>query len=1378
MGKWDLPAQQPAQVWQPQGQPTQQNQQQIYTSQPSTQQTYATPSYYQTQPDQQQNVYAQQPQQGSLSAPWQQTPAYSNPQQQGNLQQLQSMQPSFALQSQQQQQPQLQQWAQPQPQYAPQQQLQQVQPVGTYMTPQTAPVMPQGMMMPQQQQQQQQLQQPMMQQQQQPLQQQLYYAPNANKPAPVSQPRAWVGTVTQLIPPNYGIVDGTSFYVHAVVQGGRIPQIGDRVKCEAIANTDGGQYQWRCTRVEVEAVTVMSQVNRLGVTATGSSVVPNSLASAISAAQAAAAAAGLGDGPASRTIPNAAAAAAAAAATAAALSRPRTNRFSVMSTSTKEGGDTPALKYNSAPPPILQYNADVALALAANAVDASTGKDSSALIVQPASLEKAKAVFNKPTVQISEDGKKRSEEVLKQLSNYGDPGGIGAKLLGKMGFGAVEGGKGGLGLNEQGIAAPVDPKSTSGNRGLGFADERGRERDRKSNKRRHRSRSGSDSRSPSSSRSRSRSSSRGPSARYAVQLPKAPTFERVRGLASISKRYKELYIPGDFCRAEASWLDYLRDFSPLPIAFPLAFNVMGSPPPSAPAPVPPSESGQDIDALGTAFMVPTFSNEKKVLLTESEVASGRRWSAKVMMFSGVPEAELHTEDPHLFQHPSQKLRFLVGQRGKPSSSFEFCALGGAWDPVDGGHPARDKSALIRTAIRTFKECTGVDLSPCLQWIRMVDIIYARSSLLKKTGSSTPSGAHTTSTCETGIDRTVMFVVDGWSVSVPNPLATAAVLAAKTAEEEEARARAALQPAAEALRKAEEVLAAAPPPPPLPAGAEDLSITPTALTVAQLQEELQRRSLDTKWDPLKGGRKVLEVRLQEYLDRKIAERRLSDEGCAVRSAAQAAMNEAKEAASKVKLSYDAARDAAKEAARALKDPPPQEAVELIVGPELVRTKASLSAPTLESLLEYREEDNKEAMFEVSLFAEMFKEMLQTRFGLGILRTLPTIAAPPSTKAAEKRIVSPANNTPSEMARTLEEVGSGALPAAPGLEEDKAHPTRDSMAEAGDEAVSVKNEELQQKGSAALEEEREHVTPAKEVECEPEHVVAEVQAECQSVRMDIEINADRGVTNGNKRGLEQTTSSVQDADASEHAGAQSGKKHRTGSAEHSEQGAVHLVPCLDNLSLACRFFDTRCVGYLEADDLEEMLYMVSSSISRKQIQSLVDSVQDKKGRFSYMQFGSMKCTGAVLPTGDRVLGTTVSVDDHTLKHGGSLSAAECQEEVVRCDGSGTGVMSASDVLSLQQKAIAADARRREAEVASATASAQLAEVRASENKLRTRIEALQVELQLAQKMKVEMESKRAGAEAKMAMALTGAREAQKLLQGIVAAIEPTELSGHHE
>lgn len=76
---------------------------------------------------------------------------------------------------------------------------------------------------------------------------------------------------------------------------------------------------------------------------------------------------------------------------------------------------------------------------------------------------------------------------------------------------------------------------------------RSRSRDRGGDKDRSRSRSRSGtrsrSRSRSHSRSRSRSSSRGPSARYSVRPPKAQTFERVRGLASVGKRYKDMYMP-------------------------------------------------------------------------------------------------------------------------------------------------------------------------------------------------------------------------------------------------------------------------------------------------------------------------------------------------------------------------------------------------------------------------------------------------------------------------------------------------------------------------------------------------------------------------------------------------------------------------------------------------------------------------------------------------------------------------------------------------------------------------------------------------------------------------------------------------------------------
>lgn len=66
------------------------------------------------------------------------------------------------------------------------------------------------------------------------------------------------------------------------------------------------------------------------------------------------------------------------------------------------------------------------------------------------------------------------------------------------------------------------------------------------------------------------------------------------------------------------------------------------------------------------------------------------------------------------------MQFLMGRRG--GSKGELCAIGGGWEPCDGGHPAVDPAALVATAKRTFKDATGVDLSPCTQWC-----VYSASS---------------------------------------------------------------------------------------------------------------------------------------------------------------------------------------------------------------------------------------------------------------------------------------------------------------------------------------------------------------------------------------------------------------------------------------------------------------------------------------------------------------------------------------------------------------------------------------------------------------------------------------------------------------------------
>lgn len=79
-------------------------------------------------------------------------------------------------------------------------------------------------------------------------------------------------------------------------------------------------------------------------------------------------------------------------------------------------------------------------------------------------------------------------------------------------------------------------------------------------------------------------------------------------------------------------------------------------------------------------------------------------------FSAAEEKE--RDDERSAVHPTRLINFLVGIRGKN----EAMAIGGPWSPsLDGPNPDRDPSVLIRTAIRTCKSLTGIDLTPCTQW---------------------------------------------------------------------------------------------------------------------------------------------------------------------------------------------------------------------------------------------------------------------------------------------------------------------------------------------------------------------------------------------------------------------------------------------------------------------------------------------------------------------------------------------------------------------------------------------------------------------------------------------------------------------------------------
>ncbi|KAL9269418.1 SHORT ROOT IN SALT MEDIUM 1-like protein [Drosera capensis] len=101
------------------------------------------------------------------------------------------------------------------------------------------------------------------------------------------------------------------------------------------------------------------------------------------------------------------------------------------------------------------------------------------------------------------------------------------------------------------------------------------------------------------------------------------------------------------------------------------------------------------------------------------------WNVKMILMSGLSRSALEelssdkVRDDRI-PHICSFLRFAVLRKERA-----FMAIGGPWDPVDGGDPAVDDSSLVRTVIRYAKDVTQLDLQNCKHWNRFLEIHYDR-----------------------------------------------------------------------------------------------------------------------------------------------------------------------------------------------------------------------------------------------------------------------------------------------------------------------------------------------------------------------------------------------------------------------------------------------------------------------------------------------------------------------------------------------------------------------------------------------------------------------------------------------------------------------------
>ncbi|XP_073978957.1 cell division cycle and apoptosis regulator protein 1-like isoform X3 [Rhodnius prolixus] len=649
--------------------------------------------------------------------------------------------------------------------------------------------------------------------------------------------------------------------------------------------------------------------------------------------------------------------------------------------------------------------------------------------------------------------------------------------------------------------------------------------------------------------------------RYSVVVPKISLASREADVIELRKRYSNLYIPSDFFLSKLCWTDTFPITKPLSLDLPCNFHVMH----------------KDVDPL------------EEINADYEPSDADYLYSAKVMLFSspgldglyskccrGEDHSDGKSTSPEddspspTSAHPSRLLSFLVGTRNR-----EFLAIGGPWSPsLDGPDPSSDPGVLVKTAVRTCKALTGIDLSACTQWFRFLEVHYHRS---ETTHHGRPVPAR--------VETVVMFVPDVWSIC-PSQLSWDEITAGfKTAlnnklnppPEPEEPSNNNNNSGNNTTQSSDEHKEEESPGSPEKTSSEPKKepkhhseLDPKNMRVSELREELEARCLSPK-----GLKTQLAARLAKVIKTE-AEEEQTKKGCDSgnegskekdnadddgddeskenteagtsaevsspqdttttkrnnddnsQSSSADKKKKEEESESKEKKKMDEREKMLLEKRYRLPDTP-----HIIVHPN--RTfkagKFDCSVVSLSALLGYRQGDTKEHAFEVSLFAELFNEMLMRDFGFNIYKAV--LAAPERPKEEKNRDKD---------------------------EDRKKDKTKDKEGEPKDKE-SKDSDKDKDKSKSGKDEKKDKEKEEGKMEVD--------EAEDENTR-------------------ESTT-----------------KKE-----EEKKKEVKKVLKIMDqNLLLSFTYFDTTRGGYIYDRDLEDLLFSLGLALSRSQLRKLVQKVATK-------------------------------------------------------------------------------------------------------------------------------------------------------------------------
>uniref|UniRef100_H3B750 Cell division cycle and apoptosis regulator 1 n=1 Tax=Latimeria chalumnae TaxID=7897 RepID=H3B750_LATCH len=665
-------------------------------------------------------------------------------------------------------------------------------------------------------------------------------------------------------------------------------------------------------------------------------------------------------------------------------------------------------------------------------------------------------------------------------------------------------------------------------------DERSRERERERRRSRERSpqRKRSRERSPRRERDRSPRRARRVVPRYTVQFSKFSLDCSGCDMMELRRRYQNLYIPSDFFDAQFTWVDAFPPSRPFQLGNYCNFHIMN----------------REVDPL-----------DKNTTVLDPPDAD-HLYSAKVMLLASPSMEELYhkscalaEDSPEVqegFQHPARLVKFLVGMKGKD----EAMAIGGHWSPsLDGADPVNDPSVLIRTAIRCCKALTGIDLSLCTQWYRFAEIRYHR-----------PEETHKGRTVPAHVETVVLFFPDVWHC-LPTRSEWESLsrgykqqLAEKLqAERKEADGEQALNE--KSLIKARSILIKT---------CWDFSVD----QVNDLRKELESRNLSSK-----GLKSQLIARLTKQLK---AEEQKEEQKELEKSEKEEEEEEDRKSEDDKEEEERKRQEEVERQRRERRYILPDEPA-IIVHPNWAAKngKFDSSIMSLSVLLDYRLEDNKEHSFEVSLFAELFNEMLQRDFGVRIYKSL--LALPDKEEKKEKDKKNKKELEKKEKKEEKEEENG-----EPKLKRRKSSDEREKKDDKEDKRKEDREKDKKKEDS---KDEDENDDDTNQEEYDPMEA-EEAEDEDEEERDDEETSRDKREDKREER-----------------------RRSKEGASKDKDKEKKQMVTFDRDLLMAFVYFDQSHCGYLLEKDLEEILYTLGLHLSRAQVKKLLNKVVVRESCF---------------------------------------------------------------------------------------------------------------------------------------------------------------------